>query len=150
MFTANPITGTRDEVVVDAAWGLGEAVVGGLVTPDHIVADKATGAIKQVTIGDKAVMTVPTATGTEERAVELERRNAQVLNAAQVAELVRLGATIEALYGEPQDIEWCAAGSTLHCPSPTHHNPTSRTCEMGKPGRRRKVDQGLQAAGMGY
>ena len=55
-------------------------------------------------------MTVPTATQVRKSAVELERRNAQVLNAAQVAELVRLGATIEALYGEPQDIEWCAAG----------------------------------------
>lgn len=114
LFTANPLSGARNEIVVDAAWGLGEAVVGGLVTPDHIVADKATGAIKQIAIGDKALMTVPTATGTEERKVEASQRRAQVLNTAQVAELVKLGAAIEVHYGAPQDIEWCSANSTFH------------------------------------
>ncbi len=109
MFTANPINGARDETIVDASWGLGEAIVGGLVTPDHIMANKATGAIKQITIGDKAIMTVPTATGTEEREVEEPRQRVQVLNAAQVAELTKLGAAIEMLYGAPQDIEWCWA-----------------------------------------
>ena len=107
MFTANPMSGCRDEIVLDAAWGLGEAIVGGLVTPDHIIADKATGTIKQIAIGDKAIMTAPTATGTEEREVEEHRRRAQVLNAAQVAELMKLGVAIESLYGVPQDIEWC-------------------------------------------
>ena len=114
LFTANPLSNARDEVVVDAAWGLGEAIVGGLVTPDHIVADKATGAIKQIAIGDKAVMTVPTATGTEEREVEAGKRRAQVLNAAQVAELVKLGAAIETHYGTPQDIEWCLANGEFY------------------------------------
>jgi rifampicin phosphotransferase len=53
MFTANPISGARDEIVIDAAWGLGEAIVGGLVTPDHVVIDKATGKIKQITVAAK-------------------------------------------------------------------------------------------------
>jgi rifampicin phosphotransferase len=109
MFTANPINGAREHVVLDASWGLGEAIVGGLVTPDHVVADKATGAIQQITIADKAIMTVPTAAGTEEREVEEAGRRAQVLNAAQVAELAKLGAAIETYYGTPQDIEWCWA-----------------------------------------
>ena len=109
MFTANPLSGVRDELVIDAAWGLGEAIVGGLVTPDHVVVDKVTGAIKQSTIADKEVMTVRTATGTEERPVEEQRRRAPVLETAQVAELGKLGAAIEAYYGEPQDIEWCLA-----------------------------------------
>jgi pyruvate,water dikinase len=76
MFTANPINGARDEIVLDAAWGLGEAIVGGLVTPDHVVIDKVTGGIKQITIADKMVMTLPTATGTEERPVEENKRHA--------------------------------------------------------------------------
>ncbi len=109
MFTANPISGARDEIVLDATWGLGEAIVGGLVTPDHIVADKITGAIKQMTIADKTVMTQPTATGTEERPVEESKRRAQVLTVAQVTELAKIGAQIEKYYGEPQDIEWCLA-----------------------------------------
>lgn len=114
LFTANPMSGSRDEVVIDAAWGLGEAIVGGLVTPDHIVADKATGAIGQIAVGDKAVMTVPTTTGTEEREVEASQRRAPVLNAAQVAALVKLGAAIESYCGMPQDIEWCAVNGTFY------------------------------------
>src|SRR6266581_2797322 len=110
LFTANPLTGARDEIVIDAAWGLGEAIVSGLVTPDHLIADKATGTLKQVVVADKTVMTAPTSIGTEERAVETDRRRAQVLDAAQVAQLVRLGSAIEAHYATPQDIEWCLAG----------------------------------------
>lgn len=114
LFTANPMSGARAEIVVDAAWGLGEAIVGGLVTPDHIIADKATGAIKQIVIGDKAMMTVPTPTGTAERAVAASQRSAPTLTPAQVAELVKLGAAIEALYGAPQDIEWCLVNGAFY------------------------------------
>jgi pyruvate,water dikinase len=114
MFTANPISGARDEIAIDAAWGLGEAIVGGLVTPDHMLIDKVTGAIKQVTIADKTVMTQPTATGTEERAVEESKRRAQVLKMAQATELAKLGTAIEKYYGEPQDIEWCLANGKFY------------------------------------
>ncbi len=114
MFTANPISGARDEIVLDAAWGLGEAVVGGLVTPDQVVADKATGKIKQMVIANKTVMMQPTATGTEQRPVEESKRRVQVLSAAQATELALLGAKIEKYYGEPQDIEWCLADSKFY------------------------------------
>jgi pyruvate,water dikinase len=114
LFTANPMSGARDEIVLNAAWGLGEAIVGGLVKPDHIVADKATGAIKEMILGDKTVMTVPTATGTEEREVEASKRRAPVLNAARVVELVKLGVAIEAHYRAPQDIEWCWANGQFY------------------------------------
>jgi pyruvate,water dikinase len=110
LFTANPLSGARDEIVIDAAWGLGEAIVSGLVTPDHLIADKATGTLKQVVVADKTVMSAPTPSGTEERAVEAYRRRAQVLDEALVAQLVRLGSAIEAHYATPQDIEWCLAG----------------------------------------
>ncbi|MCE7988535.1 MAG: hypothetical protein DYG89_45840 [Caldilinea sp. CFX5] len=109
MFTANPISGVRDEIVISAAWGLGEAIVGGVVTPDSIVADKTTGAIKAITVAEKTVMTAPTRDGTEERSVPVAKQRAQVLTAAQVAQLAQLGAAIETHYGAPQDIEWCWA-----------------------------------------
>ena len=109
MFTANPINGARDEVVIDAAWGLGEAIVGGLVTPDHIVVDKTTGVIKELMIADKIVMTQAIATGTEESAVEEDKRRKQVLDTAQAKELAKLGTEIEKYYSDPQDIEWCLA-----------------------------------------
>lgn len=109
MFTADPMRGTRDAIVIDAAWGLGEAVVGGLVTPDHIVVDKATGRIRELVVAEKALMTVPVAEGTQEVAVEPERRRARVLNDRQVAELAKLGVAVEEHYRAPQDIEWCLA-----------------------------------------
>lgn len=107
MFTANPISGVRDEIAIDAAWGLGEAIVGGLVTPDHVVVNKATGKIKHMAVADKTVMTQPAVTGIETHPVEEHQRRAQVLSPEQVAELARLGVEIEAYYGSPQDIEWC-------------------------------------------
>ena len=109
LFTANPVTGRRDEMVINAAWGLGEAVVGGLVTPDTIIVEKATGQIKQVNAAEKTVMTVPIATGTAERPVDGSRREAQVLTSDQVRDLARLGQRIETFYECPQDIEWCWA-----------------------------------------
>ncbi len=114
LFTANPMSGARDEIVLDASWGLGEAIVGGLVTPDHLVVNKTTDAIKEIKIGDKAVMTTLSNTGTIESEVEESKRHAQVVSVAQVTELVILGRAIENLYGAPQDIEWCLAKEKLY------------------------------------
>ncbi|WP_344416274.1 PEP/pyruvate-binding domain-containing protein [Pseudonocardia ailaonensis] len=109
LFTADPVTG-EDRVLVDAAWGLGEAVVGGLVTPDSIVADPVTGAVRERRTADKQVMTVRAAGGTREVPVPEDKRRAPVLDDAQVAELVALGRRVAALYGGPTDIEWALAG----------------------------------------
>ncbi|MBN1246143.1 MAG: phosphoenolpyruvate synthase [Anaerolineae bacterium] len=110
MFTANPMTGARDEVVINAAWGLGEAIVSGSVSPDTIVVDKATGAVKQYDVAEKAVMTAANAgTGVETRAVDAAKQRRRALTEPQISELVTLGREIEALSGTPQDIEWCWA-----------------------------------------
>lgn len=109
LFTANPLNGRRNEVLINAAWGLGEAIVGGLVTPDTYTVDKSTGQVVARAIADKQVMTVRTAQETEERPVPAAQRTAPVLDDAQLVALARLGAQIEALYGTPQDIEWCWA-----------------------------------------
>jgi pyruvate,water dikinase len=110
LFTANPTTGARDEMVINAGWGLGEAIVGGRVTPDLIVAEKETGKIRAITIAEKAVMTVPTVDGTTELPVIEALQRRRVLNDAQVKQLVKLGRDIERLYDVPQDIEWAMAG----------------------------------------
>ncbi|MFL7809986.1 MAG: PEP/pyruvate-binding domain-containing protein, partial [Anaerolineae bacterium] len=106
MFTANPVTGARGQAVVSAAWGLGEAVVGGLVTPDTLTVDKATGELLSRETADKQVKTVRTALGTEEQPVPETLRRAPVLSDDQAAKLVRLGVRIETLYNQPMDIEW--------------------------------------------
>lgn len=113
LFTLNPITGDHHKVVINAAWGLGEAIVGGRVAPDTITVDKATGQIRRIEIGEKAVQTVATADGTADVAVDPPRRRLAVLNHAQVGELTRLGRAIEAHMGAPQDIEWAITGDQI-------------------------------------
>jgi pyruvate,water dikinase len=105
-FTANPVTGARDQMMINAAWGLGEAIVGGQVTPDTIIVAKPTGAIESQDIATKEVMTVRVSGGTREEPVPAEKRTRATLPPAQAAELARLGMQIEQLYGQPMDIEW--------------------------------------------
>ncbi|NRQ32853.1 pyruvate, phosphate dikinase [Nonomuraea sp. NN258] len=104
MFTANPVTGDRGEIVVNASWGLGEAVVGGQVTPDTVVISG--GAVTQLQVADKTVMTVRTETGTEERPVPADLRARAVLDEPQALALAELGARVQELYGIPMDVEW--------------------------------------------
>ncbi len=106
MFTANPVTSAHDRVMINAAWGLGEAIVSGQVTPDTIVVDKASGISKDVQISEKNVMTVRTHEGTREETVPVDLRKRAVLAPEQAATLARIGVQIEELYGQPMDIEW--------------------------------------------
>lgn len=109
MFTANPVTGARDEVVVNAAWGLGEAIVGGHVTPDTYVVDKHSGKVRETQISEKTVMTAATEQGTAESEVAADRRHARVLDDGHVTQLAVVGREVEAHYKGHQDIEWCLA-----------------------------------------
>ncbi len=113
LFTANPVTGDPGEMVINATWGLGEALVSGQVTPDMLVLDKATAAIKQTILGDKLVMTTATDRGTAETPVATDQQRRQVLDTTQINELVRLGNLLEAQFGKPQDVEWAIADGTI-------------------------------------
>ncbi len=95
LFTANPVTGQRDQAMISAAWGMGEAIVGGLVTPDTLIVDKATGRVLTRETADKQVMTVLLGSGTREQPGPEPLRRAPVLSDAQVAELVQLAGRIE-------------------------------------------------------
>jgi phosphohistidine swiveling domain-containing protein len=110
MFTANPANGRRNEVAISAAWGLGESVVSGSVTPDSIVVEKGSGRVISRETADKEVMTVFAEGGTEERPVPEARRREPVLDDEAAATLARYAARIEEHYGSPQDIEWALAG----------------------------------------
>lgn len=109
LFTANPLNGRRDEILINAAWGLGEAVVSGAVTPDTVVLQKKTAKILRRETAAKQVMTVRAETGTREAPVPADRQSLPVLDDARAAELARLGERIEALYGMPMDVEWALA-----------------------------------------
>ncbi|PKO15205.1 MAG: pyruvate, phosphate dikinase [Chloroflexi bacterium HGW-Chloroflexi-10] len=110
LFTANPINGRRDEILINAAWGLGEAVVSGAVTPDTLTVAKKTGKTIRREIAEKLVMTVQTETGTIEAPVPADRQKTAVLSKQHAKELALLGAKIETFYGMPMDIEWAYAG----------------------------------------
>jgi pyruvate,water dikinase len=114
LFTINPVTGNQEEMVINAAWGLGEALVSGHVTPDAIIIEKASGQVKQMQVGGKDVMTVLAAHGTAERAVESQQRHTAVLSTKQVTRLFQLGSQVEAIFAAPRDIEWAIAGEQLY------------------------------------
>ena len=97
MFTSHPSTG-EPKLIIEAAWGLGEAVVAGSVSPDNYVVDRETSETLETTVADKKVMMVrDEATGeTVEREVAEDRRNAQVLEGTEIGQLVELGERAEA------------------------------------------------------
>ena len=113
MFTANPANGRRDEAVINAAWGLGESVVSGSVTPDFIIVEKEGERVKSRDTADKEVRTVYTADGTGEQTVPEAWQRQAVLDDQAAAELVRYGTRIENLYESPQDVEWALADRRL-------------------------------------
>jgi pyruvate,water dikinase len=106
MFTVHPVTGSPDHVVLNASWGLGEAIVSGRVNPDTFVAEKRSGRIVRFELGDKTVMTAPTGNGTVDVTVDPSLRGRRALSDSEVADLVRLGRELEVLFGSPQDVEW--------------------------------------------
>jgi pyruvate,water dikinase len=113
VFSANPISGNRDEVVVTASWGLGESVVSGTVTPDTWVVRKADLTIKEERIGAKERMTVAVPGGTREVTVPRLLRERASLSRVQVAELAKLAIELEEKMGRSVDIETAYAREEL-------------------------------------
>jgi phosphohistidine swiveling domain-containing protein len=106
MFTANPVTGRRGEIVIDANPGLGEAVVSGAVNPDRFVVDAATGTISERRLGDKRLAIRALPDGGTERVERATADEGSCLTDEQVLALVALGRRVEVHYGSPQDTEW--------------------------------------------
>lgn len=113
VFTANPLTGRRDEVVVNASWGLGESIVGGSVTPDAFVLRRPGLEIVGRQIAPKRRMTVAVPGGTREVGVPPGLRSRPSVDDGQVAAMATLALALEARFGRPQDIECCWAGGEL-------------------------------------
>lgn len=113
LFTANPVSGARRSVLINAAFGLGEAVVGGDVSPDTFVIDKSKMVIEGQSIASKKVMTARTERGTETVSVAEDKQDVAVLRAPEALELARIAVRIETLWGEPVDIEWARANGSF-------------------------------------
>jgi pyruvate, water dikinase len=113
LFTRNPLTGA-DERVIDAAWGLGEAVVSGLVTPDRWRLRRG-GELVEEAIGEKDLeITWAPEGGTVEREVPADRASVPCLGAERLAALEDLAARCERWFEGPSDLEWAFTGTALH------------------------------------
>jgi len=110
LFTANPVTGKRRQAVIDASPGLGEAVVSGMVNPDHFVANTETGEIVERRLGDKRVAIMAGSGSGTERVEVASGEDKASLSDDQILELAKLGARVEEHYGAPQDTEWAIDG----------------------------------------
>jgi len=107
MFTVNPATGQRDELVIEGSFGLGEAVVSGSVSPDRYVVEKATLAIRRREVHRKdLVIEYAPDGGTRQRTLSEEEALRPVLTDEEVVAVAELGRRIEEHYGAPQDTEW--------------------------------------------
>jgi rifampicin phosphotransferase len=113
LFTANPLTGARHETVIDATIGLGEALVSGLVEPDHIVLDTAHGRILSKTLGAKA-LAIRGDAGGGTSTIEGDASQQQAISDEHSIALARLGEQAAAHFGLPQDMEWALADGKLY------------------------------------
>jgi rifampicin phosphotransferase len=106
LFTADPVTGNRKVAAVEASFGLGEALVSGLVDADAYKVREGEIVAKAIRTKQLAINVAPGG-GTQEVAIEPARQEQPALTDAQVIRLAQLGRRIEAHFGRPQDIEWC-------------------------------------------
>ncbi|MEA2682627.1 MAG: rifampicin phosphotransferase [Chloroflexota bacterium] len=106
LFTADPVTSNRKVVSIEATFGLGEALVSGLVNADMYKVRDGQVVTRRVATKHLAILASP-AGGTQQVAIDPERQEQSVLSDAQVVRLAQLGRRIEAHFGNPQDIEWC-------------------------------------------
>ena len=116
LFTANPATGERSEMIINSSFGLGEAVVGGQVTPDTYTVDRDTGVATDTIIGAKEQKIVSDgAQGTRLEDIAEEQRSSSSLSDEAIKELVKLALKAEAHFGGvPQDVEWAYSDGKLY------------------------------------
>ncbi len=106
LFTADPVTSNRKVLSIDASFGLGEAMVSGLVNADNYKVCNGKVIDKKISTKKLAIYALGDG-GTKEQEIESEKQNRQALTDEQIVQLERIGRKIEAHFGCPQDIEWC-------------------------------------------
>lgn len=112
LFTADPVTSNRKVLSIDASFGLGEALVSGLVNADNYKVQSGK-VIKKISSKKLAIYALKDG-GTKEQEIEPKMQNRQALTDEQILELERMGRKIEEHFGRPQDIEWCYADNTFY------------------------------------
>ncbi|WP_440119507.1 phosphoenolpyruvate synthase [Paenibacillus sp. QZ-Y1] len=113
LFTADPLTSNRKLLTIDASFGLGEALVSGLVSADGYTVQEGKIVNKRIATKTLAIYGLQEG-GTETRQIKPDQQNIQTLTDKQILQLERLGRKIEAYFGNPQDIEWCLSRDTFY------------------------------------
>ncbi|MEK3699868.1 phosphoenolpyruvate synthase [Paenibacillus sp. FSL R10-2199] len=113
LFTADPVTNNRKLLSIDASFGLGEALVSGLVSPDCYKVKDGEIVDKRIAAKKLAIYGLPQG-GTETRQLDSGQQQAQTLTEMQILQLAHIGRQIETYFGSPQDIEWCLADDTFY------------------------------------
>ncbi|MBC1307454.1 phosphoenolpyruvate synthase [Listeria booriae] len=113
LFTADPITGNRKTLSIDASFGLGEALVSGLVSADVYKVQENTVIEKNIATKKLAIYSIKTG-GTETKSLPAAQQTNQTITDRQILQLEQLGRNIEAYFGKPQDIEWCLADDQFY------------------------------------
>jgi pyruvate,water dikinase len=113
MFTADPVTSNRKVLSIDASYGLGEALVSGIVNADIYKVNKDKIVDKKISSKKVAIYGLEKG-GTEERFIKADQQNKQTLTDEQIIELAAVGRKIEMNFGSPQDIEWCLSDSKFY------------------------------------
>ncbi|MCB0219846.1 MAG: hypothetical protein KDH09_09150, partial [Chrysiogenetes bacterium] len=115
LLTANPRRAFANEIVIDAAWGVGEAIVSGKTHPDHLVVERSSGKLREEHLGGKKIeMQVLKGGGLSERPVSAKRRAARCLGDAQLRVLWQLACQVEEKIGPRQDLEWAIEDGVLY------------------------------------
>ncbi|WP_290596684.1 MULTISPECIES: pyruvate, water dikinase [unclassified Archaeoglobus] len=113
MFTSHPVTGEK-KCIIEAIFGLGEAIVSGLVTPDTYVYDRIARRLEEVKIGEKKFMLTKQDGKTVKVELDPQKANERVLSDEEIERLVTLGELIEEHYGKPQDVEWATEKGKIY------------------------------------
>lgn len=113
-FTVHPVTRDTNQMILEACWGLGEYIVGGVITPDSYIFDKKDGTILDTYVVDQNHMLIRGGKGNKDVPVPSEKGSAQKLDSAQIRELAEICARIEKHYGFPCDIEWAMEGGVFY------------------------------------
>lgn len=114
MFTVDPVTSAQDKIVIEAGWGLGEAIVSGSVTPDRYVVQKAGFKILSKSIEPQSWKIVKVGKVNKHLTCSKDEQKAQKLTDEEIKKLAELGTKIEAHYKFPQDIEWAIEGNKIY------------------------------------
>ena len=113
-FTVHPVTKDLNQLIIEAGWGLGEAIVGGMITPDSYIVDKTNWTILDTYLSEQSMKIIAKpGGGTQEVSADQDEREKQKLSPTQILKLAKLAKQIEDHYGCPQDIEWAFADAKL-------------------------------------